>query len=627
MSVENNKLIKYKSKSAITLISLVVTIIVLLILAGVAVSTLTGENGVITKAIEAAFRSEMAEMRDNVDLVLINCEMYGETVDEKFEQVKLEDAKKFDDYLKMELIFWGEYEISQDVTNLTTDYIKRNANDIIEENSTEINEEKYVKNLFYINKDAAQGKEKTYLYDSNVDQIYKVPLTNIGPYKVHSVKELDYQREHGIEERSPTKKTVITQESAIETVGNTAYYGPELKGFVEESTSAVYYKTNQDGTINPTPETQPITTYLSTKERTIVKNSIEYEFYNYEKKIWANIKVEGSGIETYWTWIPRYAYKIEGNETKVIYIDTRDKQAINGEDLPEGYIVHTAFIDNNKKGIWVSKYEVEEVANSVQGFSHYLPDMKGFDRNNTYIEVMKNDGTFSETPLSNISNLAEFAKKNKWFDYENQIWANIKTEAYGVECWWVWIPRYAYKIEANTTSIIFVDKNDRPLTGESLPEGYIVHSAFEDGKKGIWVSKYETETVMGNQNQVNVPDMSGFNPETTWIELYKDDGTFDEVKLSTIDNVQEYARTHRWYDYSKQIWANIKTEVDGVECWWVWIPRYAYSIAGSDTEIVFLDENGQTFDGNPLTAQLIEHPAFQDNKKGIWVSKYEISEE
>ena len=90
MSVENNKLIKYKSKSAITLIALVITVIVLLILAGVAVSTLTGENGVITKAIEAAFRSEMAEMRDNVDLVLINCEMYGETVDEKFEQVKFE---------------------------------------------------------------------------------------------------------------------------------------------------------------------------------------------------------------------------------------------------------------------------------------------------------------------------------------------------------------------------------------------------------------------------------------------------------------------------------------------------------------------------------------------------------
>ena len=77
------------------------------------------------------------------------------------------------------------------------------------------------------------------------------------------------------------------------------------------------------------------------------------------------------------------------------------------------------------------------------------------------------------------------------FDYENQIWANIKTTGYGIDCWWVWIPRYAYKIESNTTSIIFIDLDNKPLDGSTLPSNYIVHSAFEDGKKGIWTSKYE----------------------------------------------------------------------------------------------------------------------------------------
>ena len=40
---------KYKSQIGITLIALVVTIIVLLILAGVTIATLTGDSGVITK--------------------------------------------------------------------------------------------------------------------------------------------------------------------------------------------------------------------------------------------------------------------------------------------------------------------------------------------------------------------------------------------------------------------------------------------------------------------------------------------------------------------------------------------------------------------------------------------------
>lgn len=44
---------KLKSKQGITLIALVITIIVLLILAGVTIATLTGENGILTKATQA----------------------------------------------------------------------------------------------------------------------------------------------------------------------------------------------------------------------------------------------------------------------------------------------------------------------------------------------------------------------------------------------------------------------------------------------------------------------------------------------------------------------------------------------------------------------------------------------
>ena len=41
---------KYKSTKGITLIALVITIIVLLILAGVSIAMLTGDNGILSQA-------------------------------------------------------------------------------------------------------------------------------------------------------------------------------------------------------------------------------------------------------------------------------------------------------------------------------------------------------------------------------------------------------------------------------------------------------------------------------------------------------------------------------------------------------------------------------------------------
>ena len=57
-----------KNKNGITLIALVITIIVLLILAGVSIATLTGENGILTRANDAKTSTEIAEEREKVEL-------------------------------------------------------------------------------------------------------------------------------------------------------------------------------------------------------------------------------------------------------------------------------------------------------------------------------------------------------------------------------------------------------------------------------------------------------------------------------------------------------------------------------------------------------------------------------
>lgn len=57
-----------KGKKGITLIALVITIIVLLILAGVTIATLTGNYGLLTKAGDAKLQSEIAEEKEQIQL-------------------------------------------------------------------------------------------------------------------------------------------------------------------------------------------------------------------------------------------------------------------------------------------------------------------------------------------------------------------------------------------------------------------------------------------------------------------------------------------------------------------------------------------------------------------------------
>ena len=64
------KALKY-SKKGITLIALVITIIVLLILAGVSIATLTGENGILTRANEASKKQNQATAKEKVEVEVL----------------------------------------------------------------------------------------------------------------------------------------------------------------------------------------------------------------------------------------------------------------------------------------------------------------------------------------------------------------------------------------------------------------------------------------------------------------------------------------------------------------------------------------------------------------------------
>ena len=62
-----------KKYEGITLIALVITIIVLLILAGITIATLTGENGLLQRAEEAAQKTKEGAAKEEITLAWAAC--------------------------------------------------------------------------------------------------------------------------------------------------------------------------------------------------------------------------------------------------------------------------------------------------------------------------------------------------------------------------------------------------------------------------------------------------------------------------------------------------------------------------------------------------------------------------
>ena len=74
---QNKSVINKADTAGITLIALVITIIVLLILAGVTINTLLGSDSVPAKANEAAQKNAIGEAKDDVQLTAINAQATG----------------------------------------------------------------------------------------------------------------------------------------------------------------------------------------------------------------------------------------------------------------------------------------------------------------------------------------------------------------------------------------------------------------------------------------------------------------------------------------------------------------------------------------------------------------------
>ena len=86
-----NSKMKERREKGITLIALVITIIVLIVLAGIAISMTVGENGIFTKAKEAKRLQITAEAKEKIGTDILDAQIEATQKDEKLQQSKVEE--------------------------------------------------------------------------------------------------------------------------------------------------------------------------------------------------------------------------------------------------------------------------------------------------------------------------------------------------------------------------------------------------------------------------------------------------------------------------------------------------------------------------------------------------------
>ena len=281
--------IQQKKEKGITLIALVITIIVLMILAGITIATLTGDNGLLTKTNEAKFKTEIKQY--NEELILAIAEDTVNNLGDRESKFNIRrnnyaDEKVFTEAMKTkipsfdikyadkleikedELVYIGMKEDERKWTEeskitvapkLTINYLDKSGNKLVEsytiivpnktyslavpklegympyQNTIEgnIGEDTEVNVEYYkiCNELEFVGLDSSYSETTNEDSIVYYKVIGVGncndPY-VAIPEEYNGRRVTQIKEKSFANNTFIKGiiiPSSIEKVGDEAFYG------------------------------------------------------------------------------------------------------------------------------------------------------------------------------------------------------------------------------------------------------------------------------------------------------------------------------------------------------------------------------------------------------------------
>ncbi len=123
-------MLKKKENKGITLIALVITVIILLILAGVTIAAISGDNGILAQASRAKQESEKASIIEQIRLDIMEKQTENEGIiyDEDFYQILENYGSISEDETKLTTIK-GNYEII--ISDIYNGEVKRKSNNLI----------------------------------------------------------------------------------------------------------------------------------------------------------------------------------------------------------------------------------------------------------------------------------------------------------------------------------------------------------------------------------------------------------------------------------------------------------------------------------------------------------------
>ena len=560
-----NHQIASKRESAITLIALVVTIVVLLILAGITISLVFGSNGVIKKAQESKEQTEIGEMREKLEMAKVPVYADGNgsyKVQDYWDRIESEGliADKTVDIIDNGD---GTYEVTTTpgyVFEITVEPNKEIAENIIigecigkgENLSIGIRVVKKTTNSIEIEVVRAegasnfkysikkQGEEYGTAEEKSETRHVFSGLTQGGIYtiKVEATKDGKQQI---------VEKTVQVGEIPLAIDGDVIWTGngqAEVRIYTNETGYQLEWQKNGISEGSWTREASGV------KEKTItglVNGDIIYarlydgtssgKYANIEVRDdivpTATIKLSGTAVEIGKPLTAEVAQTdnesgININQTKWVLnkeagnIGTEASSYTGGTftKTPETitiptttggtYYLHVLTVDNagNKKEIISEKIEITSVPNYWKKTTSTDPEWYNYG---TEVNAPKlGEGM---TPIVYIGENKPTEKK----------WANAMTEDGSM---WVWIPRYAYSItsgyhssSAGTIEIKFLKESsnvayDGTSTWDNVSgQGkWNIHPAFNYGTtvSGIWVAKFEasrsnaTSSNAGSNNTIKI---------------------------------------------------------------------------------------------------------------------------
>ena len=335
---------KITKTNGITLIALVITIIVLLILAGVTIAILTGDNGILNKATEASEKTKIAEEEEKVKLSAT-----GALAKENGEGIS-------QDSLEEEL---GKYFDSTDfnVEAGTSETGEEGHIVTITENNSEGNK-------YFVSKDGIVGEytvrepaEPTEGVGENFD------MSN-GVIEVKFLEGTSYNTtdtpNHPVSKEGMT--AITYNESTGETTNVSDSNGTDWYSYVEKKDDDMTDGGTTDGGDSHWANAEVITT------------------------------VDDEEIKSYFVWIPRYAYRI-------IYFDSADsaneyragtlteEQAL-AENKIEGYSDARGIVDTEGK-----TKEGVSVQTAIPVDNKYFKTHPVFDGDVNYGGWAEDDGT------------------------------------------------------------------------------------------------------------------------------------------------------------------------------------------------------------------------------------------